>query len=420
MPMKIRKPALGDKQTPDPSSPVESAMTASRLIVGLMSGSSLDGIDVALVRVTGNGARTRFTLLEFAEYPFPRGLKGLLLKNSTPATSRVDDIARLNVLLAGLYAEAVVKVARKAHIPLSRIALIGSHGQTIHHLPRPRTMFGRTIRATLQIGDPSAIAALTGIMTVGDFRVADVAVGGQGAPLVPYVDWLVFRSKSRNRLLLNIGGIANLTVLPKGCPVERVVAFDTGPGNMVVDSLMHEFYGRPFDHRGRTASSGIVSLELFDRMVRHPYLRLRPPKSTGREEFGADYVRAIVRSTRRYDREDIVATASQFTAFAVFDAYRRFVERTMRADEVIVSGGGARNRFLLEELRRYFGSVEIRAIDEFGIPADAKEAFCFALLANETVAGNAANIPSVTGARKRVVLGKICPPCGNGSRRRSR
>jgi anhydro-N-acetylmuramic acid kinase len=393
-------------------------MPDPRLVVGLMSGTSLDGIDAALVRVTGSGTRTRFTLLEFAGYPFPRGLKRLLLKNSIPGTSRVDDIARLNVLLAGLYAEAVVKVARKAHIPLSQIALIGSHGQTIHHLPRPRRMFGRTIRATLQIGDPSAIAALTGITTVGEFRIADMALGGQGAPLVPYFDWLVFRSKTRNRLLLNIGGIANMTVLPRGCPADSVVAFDTGPGNMVVDSLMHEFYGKSLDHRGRTASSGIVSLELFNRMVRHPYLRLRPPKSTGREEFGTEYVEAIVRSTQKYDHEDIVATASQFTAFAVFDAYRRFVERKMKADEVIVSGGGARNRFFLEELRRYFGSVRIRVIDEFGIPADAKEAVCFAILAHETMSGNAANIPSVTGARKHVMLGKICPGGAGNFRRR--
>lgn len=395
-------------------------MPGARLIVGLMSGTSLDGIDAALLRTTGSGTRTRFTLLEHGEYPFPGGLKRLLLKNSVPGSSCVDEITRLNVLLAALYAEAVAKLARKAGVSLSSIALIGSHGQTLQHLPRPRRMFGHTVRATLQIGDPSAIAALTGVPTVGNFRVADMAMGGQGAPLVPYFDWLVFRSPRRNRLLLNIGGIANLTVLPKNCAVDQVVAFDTGPGNMVVDSLMHEFYGKPFDHRGKTASSGAVSLDLFDRMVRHPYLRVRPPKSTGREEFGAEYVREIVRSSRHYDREDIIATASQFAAYAVFDAYRRFVEPRMKADEVIVSGGGAHNQFLLEELRRYFGAVEIHSVDEFGIPADAKEAVCFAILANETVAGHAANIPSVTGARKRVVLGTLSVPRPRSIRGRGR
>jgi anhydro-N-acetylmuramic acid kinase len=295
-------------------------------------------------------------------------------------------------------------------VSLGDIDLIGSHGQTVHHLPKPHTMFGRSIRGTLQIGDPSVLAALTGVRTVGDFRVADMAVGGQGAPLVPYVDWLVFRSRTLNRLLLNIGGIANITVLPKNCPVERITAFDTGPGNMVVDQLMHEFYGKPYDAHGRTASSGMVSLELFKTLVQHPYLKLIPPKSTGREEFGREFVDQLMRSGRGHDREDIIATASQFTAYAVYDAYKRFVARRMHPDEIIVSGGGAKNRFFLDELRRYFMRSRVRIADEFGVSSDAKEAVCFAILANETMAGNPANIPSVTGARKRVVLGKVCTP----------
>jgi anhydro-N-acetylmuramic acid kinase len=265
------------------------------------------------------------------------------------------------------------------------------------------------VRGTLQIGDPSVVAALTGITTVGDFRIADMAVGGQGAPLVPYFDWLMFRSRRKNRLLLNIGGIANITLLPKNCAPEEVTAFDTGPGNMVVDSLMHEFYGKPYDQDGRVAATGAVSLELFHAMALHPYLRQRPPKSTGREEFGEEYLQKLLRSAKGYDREDIVATASQFTAYAVFDGYRRFVGPRMQADEIIVSGGGARNRFFLDELQRYFSSSAVRRIEEFGMSGDAKEAICFGVLAHETMAGNAANLPLVTGARKRVVLGKICP-----------
>jgi anhydro-N-acetylmuramic acid kinase len=387
-------------------------MTRNRrlTIVGLMSGTSLDGIDAVLVRVQGNGLTTHFQQLAYAEFPFPTGLRSLLLKNSIPGTSRVDEITRLNFVLAELYADAVAKLARRAGVPMQKIDLIGSHGQTIHHLPRPRKMFGKTIRATLQIGDPSVLAAITGIPTVGDFRVADMAVGGQGAPLVPYFDWLVFRSKKYHRLLLNIGGIANITVLPKNCGPEDVAAFDTGPGNMVVDSLMHEFYGRPFDHDGKTALSGAVSLDLFGRIVKHPYLRLRPPKSTGREEFGEEFVSDLLRLARGYDRDDIVATASQFTAFAVYDGYKRFVQKEMMVDEVIVSGGGAKNRFFLDELRRYFTGARVHLIDEFGISADAKEALCFAILANETFAGNPANLPSVTGAERRVILGKICLP----------
>jgi anhydro-N-acetylmuramic acid kinase len=381
------------------------------IVAGLMSGTSMDGIDAVLVKVQGNGLKTRFEQLAYAEFAFPTGLRSLLLKNSAPATSRVDDIARLNFLLAELYADAVVKLARRAGIAMRKIHLIGSHGQTIQHLPRPRKMFGKTIRATFQIGDPSVLAAITGIPTVGDFRVADMAAGGQGAPLVPYFDWLLFRSTKRNRLLLNIGGIANVTVLPKNSSPEDVTAFDTGPGNMVVDSLMHEFYGKPFDQNGKTASRGSVSLELFGRMVKHPYLRLRPPKSTGREEFGKEYVNDLLRMAKPYDREDIVATVSQFTAFGVYDGYKRFVQKKLRVvDELIVSGGGARNRFFLDELRRYFSGAKVRLIDEFGVSGDAKEALCFAILANEAIAGNPANLPAVTGADRRVVLGKICFP----------
>jgi anhydro-N-acetylmuramic acid kinase len=385
-------------------------MPQPKLVVGLMSGTSLDGIDAVLLRIRGHGTGTRFEQLAFCTYPFPKGVRKLLLKNSDPETSRVDDITRLNFLLAELYAGAVRALARRAGRKMSDISLIGSHGQTIHHLPKPTTFFGHTLRATLQIGDPSVLATLTGIPTVGDFRVADMAMGGQGAPLVPYVDWLLFRSKSVNRLLLNIGGIANVTVLPKGCSADSVFAFDTGPGNMVVDSLMHEFYGKPFDLNGGTAMRGDIALELFNLMRKHPYLKAGPPKSTGREEFGKEFVRSILKHASGYDREDIIATAAQFTAYAVYDGYRRFVAKRMSADEVIVSGGGSRNRFLVDELKRYFTHTNVRVVDEFGMSADAKEAICFAILANETMAGNPTNLPRVTGARRHVILGKICTP----------
>jgi anhydro-N-acetylmuramic acid kinase len=385
-------------------------MEKSKLVVGLMSGTSLDGVDAVLLNVTGDGVKTKFDQLVFIERPFPRGLRKLLLRNSAPETSRVDDIARLNFFLAELYAEAVKRVARRGRVKLSQIALIGSHGQTIQHLPKTHKMLGTTIRSTLQIGDPSVVATLTGVPTVGDFRVADMAVGGQGAPLVPYFDWLVFRSNSKNRILINLGGIANMTVLPRNCLPERVYAFDTGPGNMIVDALMHEFYGKRYDRNGKTAARGMVSLELLERMAKHPYLKARPPKSTGREEFGREYVDEFLRHAKRYDRQDIVATAAQFTAYAVYDAYRRFVEKRVQVDEVIVSGGGAKNTYVVDELGRYFGFGKVKRISEFGISTDAKEAICFAILANETMAGRPTNLPRVTGAKKRVVLGKICRP----------
>lgn len=387
-------------------------MSQSRLIIGLMSGTSLDGIDAVLLNVHGSGLRTKFEQLAYLEQPFPRGLRALVLRNSVPGTSRVDDITRLNVLFGQLYAEAVRLVAKKARKALSEIDLIGSHGQTIHHLPHPATLFGRTVRATLQIGDPSVIATLTGIPTVGNFRNADMAVGGQGAPLVPYFDWLVFRSRSKSRLLLNIGGIGNLTVLPRGCASGDVVAFDTGPGNMLVDALMQRFFGEKYDAGGNIAAGGRVIPRLLRELTTHPYLRRRPPKSTGREEFGEDTVRQILRTAKGEKRADIIRTVSAITPFAVYDSYRRFIAKAARVDEVIVSGGGARNLFFLCELQRLFAGAVVRTADEFGLSGDAKEAICFAILANETLHGNCANLPRVTGARRPVVLGVISRPAG--------
>ena len=382
----------------------------AKLIVGLMSGTSLDGVDAVLLRVNGTGVHTSFEQLGSYHKPFPRGLRDFIQRNSHPATSRVDEIARLNVLLAQLYADAVKSVARRGNVKLSQIALIGSHGQTIQHLPKPALMFGRKVRATLQIGDPSILATLTGIPTVGDFRVADMAVGGQGAPLVPYFDWLAFRSRTKNKLLLNIGGIANVTMLPRNCSVEEVTAFDTGPGNMVVDTLMSKLYKKPFDRNGLTASRGAVALDLFRWMQTHPYFKMKPPKSTGREIFGRDFVGAVLEKGKQYDSDDIIATASQLTPFSIHDAYVRFIRKRVTVDELIVSGGGAKNRFFLDELQRYFGRDRVRLIEEFGISSSSKEAICFAILANETMAGNPTNIPGVTGARKSVALGKTCLP----------
>jgi anhydro-N-acetylmuramic acid kinase len=385
-------------------------MSQSRLIVGLMSGTSLDGIDAVLLRVQGSGLQTRFKQLAYVEQPFPRGLQELVLKNSVPATSRVDEIARLDALIAQLSAEAVRLVAKKAHKRLSDIDLIGSHGQTVHHLPDPVQMFGRTVRSTLQIGDPSVIATLTGIPTVGDFRSADMAVGGQGAPLVPYFDWLVFRSRSKGRLVLNIGGIGNVTALPRGCAARDVVAFDTGPGNMLVDALMQRLYGKKYDAGGRVAARGRVVPDLLRELQKHPFFRRRPPKSTGREEFGDDLIRRILQKAKKAESEDIIRTVATITPFAVHDAYRRFIAKSMQADELIVSGGGARNRFFLRELERLFSGTAVRTADELGLSSDAKEAICFAILANETVHGNCTNIPRVTGASRPVALGVLSRP----------
>lgn len=379
-------------------------------VAGLMSGTSLDGVDAVLLQISGAGTGTRFRQVAHVRRAFPPALRRMILRNSQPETSRVDEITRLNILLAMRYAVAVRALARAASIPLKRIALLGSHGQTIQHLPTPVKLFGSRVRATLQIGDPTVLAALTGIPTVGNFRPADMAVGGQGAPLVPYFDWLVFRSRTRSRVMLNLGGIANITLLPRGCASAGVTAFDTGPGNMVVDALARALYNRAMDRGGRIGGRGMIINELLAWMKRHPYLRRRPPKSTGREEFGVSFVQSVLERGRRYDRADVVATAAEFTAWSVHDACRRLVRRGGEPDELIVSGGGVKNMAIMDALGRYFGRRVVRRIEEFGMSCDAKEAVCFAVLANETIHGRPANLPSVTGARRRVVLGTVCTP----------
>lgn len=378
------------------------------LVAGIMSGTSLDGIDTALVEIAGSGSSAKVKLIAFTSLPFPRKVRQQLLRNSDPVTSRVDEITRLNMLLPVLYADAIRLLARKARIRVHDIALIGSHGQTIHHLPDPEVVGGKSVRSTLQIGDVSALATLTGIPAVGNFRTADMALGGEGAPLVPYFDWVAFRSRSKNRVLLNIGGIANVTILPGGSSLEDVVAFDTGPGNMVIDALTVEFFGKRFDRDGRIAAKGMIINELLAWMMRHPYFKRTPPKSTGREEFGAAFVAQVLRRSEHYDREDVIATASWLTATSVHDAVKRFSK--LSSDEMIVSGGGARNRYIMEGLQQLFRGVVILRSDDFGIPSAAKEAMCFALLAHETMLGNPTNLPRVTGARKTAVLGTIALP----------
>jgi anhydro-N-acetylmuramic acid kinase len=380
----------------------------TKLIVGLMSGTSADGIDAALVRVSGSGVGTHLTQLDFGTYPYPAGLRSLILENSLPGTGSVDLLCELNVVIAHFFADAVKKIARKARVRLSDIDLIGSHGQTVHHLPQLKRIFGKTIRSGLQIGDPATIAKLTGITTVGDFRTGDMAVGGQGAPLVPYFDYLMFRSKTKNRILLNLGGIANFTALPKKCSVEDVVAFDTGPANMVIDGLMLELYGRKFDRNGSIAQSGWVATDLLSELMTHPYFKQRPPKSTGREVFGKMILPKILKHRRTLEKEDLIATATRWTALSVFDQYKRFIERRMSADEVLVSGGGAHNRSVMAGLQEYFHPVPVKKIESIGFSSDAKEAVCFAVLANETICEHPSNVPRVTGASRPVILGKIC------------
>ncbi|MFQ5709073.1 MAG: anhydro-N-acetylmuramic acid kinase [bacterium] len=378
--------------------------------VGLISGTSLDGVDAALVRIKNHGLATELELLHFITMPYPAPLKEKLLELSTPGQGSVDEICRVNVLLGEIFADAVSHLLDAAGVQAADVDLIGSHGQTVQHLPRERVDFGYKTRSTLQLGEPSVIAKRTGIITVADFRQADMAVGGEGAPLVPYFDFVVFRSAEKNRALLNLGGIANLTILRKNCSLEEVLAFDSGPANMLIDELMHRLFKKPFDENGVIARSGQPSKKLLARALQHDYFGRKPPKSTGREEFGMAFCTKFLEQANRLKLtpSDIVATAAEFTALSIWNSYRDFVAPEIPLDELIVSGGGTRNAAVMESLRLKFKGIVVTPIDTYGIPADAKEAICFAVLANETLAGHANNVPAATGASQPTVLGKIC------------
>lgn len=381
-----------------------------KLSMGLLSGTSLDGVDTALVRIKNHGLETEIKLVEFITFPYPEGLKAKLLEISTPSKGSVDEICRYNVVLGEIFADAVKALLNKAGVKSGEVDFIGSHGQTVHHLPKHESLFNYTITSTLQLGEPSVIAKRTGILTVADFRPADMALGGQGAPFAPYLDFTLFRSLEKNRALLNIGGIANFSILKKGCSLNDVIAFDTGPGNMVIDFLMNELYAEPFDNNGKIATSGQVCEALLDFALKHPYFKNRPPKSTGREEFGTAFCEKFLTESERLNlsKKNIITTASELTVRSIMSALKNFVTPKVAIDEIIVSGGGAENLYIMEGLDKAAGAASVKPIDEYGIPSAAKEAIIFAVLANETICGNPSNVPGTTGATEPTILGKIC------------
>ncbi len=390
------------------TTPLDKLAAKPRLrIAGLMSGTSADGVDCAIVDAGVRGVR----VLAFDTCPYPRTVRDGVLALCDGGPVAVADLCHLNAVLGELFASAVLRLAERSGVPLGSIDLIGSHGQTVCHLPRGRRFRGRRLGSTLQIGEPSVIAERTGITTVADFRPRDMAAGGQGAPLVPLADYVLFRHARRSRAVQNIGGIANVTYLPAGCSPAGVLAFDTGPGNMMIDrlaALVTDGRAR-YDAGGRLAARGTVDEGLLAELMAHPFLRRRPPKSTGREEFGRPFTDAVyARSVKAGLRPlDVLATVTAFTAHSIALAYRRHLPAPV--DEVILCGGGARNDTLVAMLRDALLPAPVRPSDEFGIDADAREAVAFAVLARETVRGAAGNVPSATGADHPVVLGKIVP-----------
>jgi len=326
----------------------------------------------------------------------------------------VDDICRLNSLLGELFAQAVVHIGKKANCELSQIDLIGSHGQTIHHLPVSDKISGVEFTSTLQIGEPSIIAERTGITTIADFRPRDMAAGGEGAPLVSYVDYLLFSHPDKSRVALNIGGIANITVIPAGASEEEVFAMDTGPGNMLIDQLISIITGGKsrYDIHGERASRGKVNQKILERLLEHPFLRKPPPKSTGREDFGDAYLHWMMEIGRGTEWDDLVTTITEFTVRTIVNSLEMFVFPYHQIDELIASGGGIRNRYIWRRLEESLPQQKILTSDQFSLPSDFKEAIAFAILANETIMGQQGNLPRATGARYRVILGKIIPGKG--------
>jgi anhydro-N-acetylmuramic acid kinase len=381
-------------------------------VIGLMSGTSLDGVDAVLTQITGNGVDTKIKQLGFITYPFPKEMKKLILRNAELNGGNVTDICKLNFLVARVYVDAIKKLCQENKLPLRKIDLIGSHGQTIHHLPKKEKLFDYDTSSTLQIGDPSVIAKLTGILTIGDFRVADVALGGEGAPLVPYFDYIVFHSNKKNRALLNIGGISNITVLDKKGKVDDVIAFDTGPGNMLIDYLTKKYFDKDYDKDGKIARRGKIITELFNYLKQNDFfIERRPPKSTGREYYGKEFLSSLIKKFKKISHEDIIRTVTLFTAYGIYRNYEKFVKKETEISELFISGGGARNLKLVDDLKNYFGKkVKVKNVESLGISSDAKEAICFAVLANETISENETNIPRVTGASRKTILGKICLP----------
>ena len=409
-----------------------SPLATSSLVLGMMSGTSADGIDTALVKISGAPPNLKIRLLNHAHQSFPPQVRKEILRVAEQNPLTPGEFSQLHARLGHIYAAAALAACKKFSISPKRIDLIGNHGQTIFHqgpLPSHSILATRhsPLSSTLQLGDGSIIANLTGITTVSDFRPADMALGGQGAPLVPFADYALYRHPKLGRVSLNIGGIANITVIPANAKPSDVFAFDTGPGNMLIDALVQHFtHGRQrYDKDARLARQGHLNRPLLETLLRDPYFQLQPPKSTGREYFGAAYVKKLLARGRHYGVKpnELLHTVTIFSALSIAEALHRFILAKHNIQQLIVSGGGAQNPLLIAQLSvlltrhsplatRHFSSLEVLPSTHFAIPTDAKEALAFAILAHETFHHRPSNIPSATGAHRAAILGKIsyAPP----------
>lgn len=374
------------------------------LAVGLMSGTSLDGIDAALVEIKGSGINTKVDLLEFETFKIPSEIKNEIKKACLEDKSSVDLICSLNFKLGNLFADAVIDILNKANIDIEQLDYIASHGQTIYHIPKDREGL---VKSTLQIGEASVIAYKTNTLVISNFRVMDMAANGEGAPLVPYTEYILYSEKEKGIALQNIGGIGNVTVLPESNLIDDIFAFDTGPGNMAIDEACNILFGIPYDKDGKIASSGFVNDEMLNELMKMKYIHEKPPKTTGREDFGQRFVEKIIDKYSELKSEDIIATLTMFTAKSISYNYKKFIIPNNKLEKVIIAGGGAHNKTLIKFIKEELEGIEVLIQEDLGFSSDAKEAIAFAVLGNETLNNNFSNVPSATGANEKVILGQI-------------
>jgi len=380
------------------------------IVAGVMSGTSADGIDVALTRIQGRGFRSRLELLAHYHFSYPLEVRRTILATMNAASASVADLSRLNFLLGELYADAMRSAQRRARLECQ---LVGCHGQTIYHQGIAKPYLGRRIACTWQTGESASLTAKLGVPVVSDFRPADMASGGKGAPLVPFLDYVLYRHRRYGRIVQNLGGIGNLTAIPPRAQPDDLIAFDTGPGNMVIDAVTEQLFGKSYDRNGRLAARGEPLERVLRETMRDAYFRQKPPKTAGREQFGREFVRGFLRLCRRADENDIIATATALTARSIGMAVRRFVlpmvEPPARFREFVASGGGTNNATLMRMIREELAplKIRVRTTDDLGMPSEAKEAAAFALLAYQTWRRLPSNVPSATGADRPAILGKV-------------
>lgn len=370
------------------------------IAIGLMSGTSLDGVDAILVEIKDN----KYNPIKFDTLPYTEEFKKRIMKNLADATAKLSEISSLNYELGYKFVDAIDLLLKDTKYTYKDVDFVASHGQTIWHDPKGEKCEG-AVPSTFQIGEPSVISYKTGIKTISNFRTMDVAAGGEGAPLVPYSEYLLYRSEEKNIVLQNIGGISNLTFLPKNCSIEEVFSFDTGPGNIMIDYFVKKYFNKPYDDKGAIASSGDIIIELLEYLKQDEFLKMVPPKSTGREQYSVEFMEMLAEKFNfdAYDKKDIVCTFTYYTAYSIAYHYLNYLKDI---DLVIINGGGSHNDYILDTIRE-LTNLQIITGEDFGINSDSKEALAFVVMGHQTLLGKPSNVKSVTGAKDYVVLGNI-------------